>query len=150
RAGTIAIQDSDEFDGKALGLQWEWNHNPLDDHWSLSARPGFLRLTASPATDLVTAHNTQTQILQGPEMTATARLDVSHLSEGERAGLAMLSARPSWAGVVRSGKSMNLVYSSGGVETPGPALKGGSLDLRVKVTADQKAQYSFSTDGGQT
>ncbi|MEJ0098989.1 MAG: hypothetical protein WDO12_04300 [Pseudomonadota bacterium] len=29
--------------------QWEWNHNPLDAAWSLTARPGWLRLRALPA-----------------------------------------------------------------------------------------------------
>ena len=33
---------------RKLGLQWEWNHNPLDANWSLAARAGFLRLTATP------------------------------------------------------------------------------------------------------
>ena len=26
-----------------LGLQWSWNHNPLDSAWSLAERPGWLR-----------------------------------------------------------------------------------------------------------
>ena len=37
-------QTSDEFSNAALGHQWEWNHNPDDEHWSLTARPGYLRL----------------------------------------------------------------------------------------------------------
>ena len=32
-------QTSDDFNGAKLGPQWEWNHNPDDAHWSLSAGP---------------------------------------------------------------------------------------------------------------
>ncbi|MHB8899881.1 MAG: glycoside hydrolase 43 family protein, partial [Thermoguttaceae bacterium] len=38
---------SDEFELPKLGVQWEWNHNPRDTHWSLSEQPGRLRLRAS-------------------------------------------------------------------------------------------------------
>jgi len=40
--GTFAAvypQTSDEFENKTLGLQWEWNHNPMDSRWSLTERP---------------------------------------------------------------------------------------------------------------
>ena len=142
------LQDSDEFDASTLGPQWEWNHNPDDALWSLNARPGFLRLIAGPSENLVTARNTITQILQGPEMEATVRLDISHLTEGQRAGLAMFGIRPSWIGVVRSGGRAVVTFSSAGAETSGPALVGQTVELRVDVAADQTARFSFSTDGG--
>ena len=41
------IVDSDEFertkDERALPLVWQWNHNPDNEHWSLTERPGYLR-----------------------------------------------------------------------------------------------------------
>src|SRR5699024_8354742 len=40
------LPTSDEFDDTQLGMQWGWNHNPVDDKWSLSERPGYLRLNA--------------------------------------------------------------------------------------------------------
>jgi beta-xylosidase len=43
------IVASDEFDREpgdpALPLVWQWNHNPDNTLWSLTERPGFLRLT---------------------------------------------------------------------------------------------------------
>jgi beta-xylosidase len=37
---------SDEFaSGSRPGVMWQWNHNPDTNFWSLTARPGFLRLT---------------------------------------------------------------------------------------------------------
>jgi len=44
---------SDEFGGRpgdpALPLVWQWNHNPDDRFWSLTHRPGYLRLTTGLA-----------------------------------------------------------------------------------------------------
>ena len=37
---TYVLQQSDEFDS-ALGLQWQWNHNPVDSHWSLTWHRSF-------------------------------------------------------------------------------------------------------------
>lgn len=141
------LQDSDEFTSGVLGLQWEWNHNPVDAAWSLAARPGWLRLRALPAAHLVTARNTLTQILQGPESTITARLDLSAMSEGQRAGLAMFGTRPSWVGAVREQGTTNIVFSSEGNETVGVTASTSVL-LRVMVGRDQKALFSYSLDEG--
>ncbi|MEI9851924.1 MAG: glycoside hydrolase 43 family protein [Sphingomonas sp.] len=94
------LQASDEFSAPALGLQWSWNHNPDDGAWSLSARPGWLRLQALAAQQIVAARNTLTQILQGPASTVTARIDLGGMAEGQRAGLSLFGVR---AGVDRRG-----------------------------------------------
>ena len=39
----------DEFESDTLGLQWNFRRHPPPDSWSLTARPGFLRLQALPA-----------------------------------------------------------------------------------------------------
>lgn len=49
---------TDEFSSKRLGLQWQWNHNPDNTRWSLTERPGYMRLKASMAVDLKSARNT--------------------------------------------------------------------------------------------
>jgi beta-xylosidase len=148
--GSVRPQDSDEFNSPTLGLQWEWNHNPDNHLWSLSARPGFLRLTASPADSLVTARNTLTQILQGPQMQATTRIDISHMVDGQLAGLAMFGVQPSWIGVVRKEGRATVTFASAGVESPGPPLEVPTLDLRVEVTPGQTAHFFYSVDRGRT
>lgn len=37
---------TDDFNRKVLGLQWQWNHNPDNNMWSLTERKGFMRLKA--------------------------------------------------------------------------------------------------------
>jgi beta-xylosidase len=142
------LQDSDAFASPRLGLQWEWNHNPDDRAWSLRERPGFLRLRAGRAEHLVTARNTLTQVLQGPAATYAARIDISALADGQRAGLTLFSARPSWIGVARDRGRTRATLASAGVETPLAEVQGPWIELRAAVHPDQTVSYSYSLDGG--
>jgi beta-xylosidase len=156
------LQASDEFTTAKLGLQWSWNHNPDDSRWSLTKRPGWLRLEALPAEHLVTARNTLTQILQGPAMRITARIDVSHMAEGQRAGLSLFGVRPSWIGVALVSGKRVVTFANEGGEGPQllrpesstlrqpPFVAAATVDLRAEVDADQIVRYSYSLDGGKS
>ena len=145
----VAIETSDEFTDSTLGLQWEWNHNPLDANWSLAARRGFLRLTATRATDLVAARNTLTQVLLGPATQVTTRMLVGEMRDGQRAGLAVLQVQPNWIGVVQAAGVRRITWSSAGAQLAGPLLNGGALQLRMKI-ADEQVAYEYSLDEGKT
>jgi beta-xylosidase len=82
---------SDEFDSPSLGWQWQWNHNPVNDHWSLTDRPGFLRLKALPTDTLSVAHNTLTQKLWDDSGMIDIKIDISHMTDGQTAGLAFMT-----------------------------------------------------------
>jgi beta-xylosidase len=89
------IVASDEFDRQAgdrpLPLVWQWNHNPDNKLWSLKDRPGYLRLTTGRTdTNFLAARNTLTQRTIGPECAGATAVDVSHLKDGDFAGLALL------------------------------------------------------------
>jgi beta-xylosidase len=142
-----ALQESDSFSGQRLGPQWEWNHNPDDRRWSLTARPGFLRLIAGPAEHLVTARNTLTQILQGPRARITTRLDAAKMRDGQRAGLSLFGVGPSWIGVARDGGRLRVTLAVKGVETAGPTIDGRVIDLRADIGPEQTVRYSYSLDG---
>jgi len=144
----VWLQDSDTFDSQALGLQWSWNHNPDNTAWSLAERPGWLRLHALPARQIVNARNTLTQILQGPERRFAVRMDVSAMAEGQRAGLSLFGVRPAWIGAVREGGATRIVLSVEGVETPGPEIRGPEIELASTVTEDQRVTYSWRVAGG--
>ena len=89
-AASWSPQTSDEFTATTFLPLWEWNHNPDEARWSLTARPGFLRLQTQYAADLLHARNTLTETMQNDSLEVTARLDVSHLRDGELAGLSVL------------------------------------------------------------
>lgn len=143
-------QTSDGFDGPQLGLQWEWNHNPVDIRWSLSERPGYLRLHAMYAPGFLAARNTLTQVHHGRASRITARIDVSAMADGERAGLGMLQVRPSWIGVVQADGERRLVHSAAGQPTPGPRVDAATVQLRQHVAGDQTVRYEYSLDEGRS
>ena len=133
-----------------LGPQWEWNHNPVDADWSLTARRGYLRLTPGYATDLLSARNTLTQMMQDESFDFTSRLDVSGMKDGDHAGIAMFEQAASGVQVVQTGEVRSLSFFHVHDEVAGPAqLPGATVLLRVEVEGDI-ADYSYSLDEGKT
>jgi hypothetical protein len=59
---------------------------PLPDRWSLTERPGFLRLRATQAPALWSARNTLLQKGQGPFGRGVVAIDASHIVAGDRCG----------------------------------------------------------------
>jgi beta-xylosidase len=142
-------ETSDEFDHPQLSPQWEWNHNPDDAHWSLSERPGYLRLTALPATDLIHARNTLTEMMQDPGFDLTVRFDTARMTNGQQAGVAMFSNKPSGIRIVDTGGKQELVSFQQGAEVSGPVLKSNLLQMRIHVK-DEMATYFYSVDDGRS
>ncbi|HEY0944560.1 MAG TPA: glycoside hydrolase 43 family protein [Opitutaceae bacterium] len=136
-------QTDDTFSASTLGVQWQWNHNPLADAWSVRARPGWLRLAGQPAENLALARNTLTQRLWGPAGAVTVKLDVSALSAGQRAGLTFISGKVFNAvGVVAAEGSRRLFCD----ETAGPELAQDTVYLRSDYRGEV-ARLQYSLDG---
>lgn len=102
-----SIMGSDDFDTGRLSLNWQWNHNPLDDCWSLTERPGFLRLRTGRVVDnLFLAPNTLTQRMSGPKCSGVVAMDVSKMKEGDVAGFSAFNGLSGVLAVVmENGKS---------------------------------------------
>ncbi|UOG77565.1 glycoside hydrolase 43 family protein (plasmid) [Hymenobacter tibetensis] len=117
------IVASDEFARRkgepALPLVWQWNHNPENSLWSLSNRPGYLRLqTDRVDTTFLLARNTLTQRTIGPTCAGTTALDVSYLKDGDFAGLALLQKRYGLVGVDFRNGAKSIVMVSAQSERP--------------------------------
>lgn len=153
------IVASDEFDRKPgdrpLPLVWQWNHNPHNKLWSLSARPGFLRLTTGRVdADFLSARNTLTQRTLGPECSGATALDVCGLKDGDFAGLALLQQHYGLVGVKAEGGSNFVVMvsaqSGSPVEVERVLLSQKTVFLRAdcdfRNQAD-KARFLYSLDG---
>lgn len=83
------ICGSDDFSAKELSLYWQWNHNPENKAWSLTERPGWLRLKTSRVVgNLFLAPNTLTQRMAGPRCSGSVSMDISRMNDGDRCGLA--------------------------------------------------------------
>jgi beta-xylosidase len=160
-------QTSDEFDGNALGPQWQWNANPGAGWESLSARPGFLRLSCIPApltrnngspspNNIYDAPNFLLQKFAAPEFTATTELDFAPRAEGERAGLVVFGFDYAIVGVRRSVNGPRLFYAvNTGANKPGAQervladLEVGDSPVYLRVTVRRGAlcRFSYSLDG---
>jgi beta-xylosidase len=106
---TTAIVKSDDFSNEKMGLHWQWNHNPIDNAWSLTERPGFLRLKTNRVVEnLYLAPNTLTQRMEGPTCTATVVLDYSKMKDGDCAGFAAFNSDTGALTVKRVGKAFFL------------------------------------------
>ena len=157
--GAAGIVASDEFERRspqpALPLVWQWNHNPDSRYWSVTQRPGFLRLTTGRVdTDFLSARNSLTQRTFGPECSGTVALDVSRMKDGDFAGLAALQKKYGFVGVRRTGSTKSIIMVSGATEPPAevqsvPLTQNTvflKLDCDFQDRAD-KAYFSYSLDG---
>ena len=80
---------TDTFDGSSLRAEWEWNHNPNNDAWSLG-EGGLTLNTATVTTDFHHARNTLTTRIVGPISSGTFRLNVAGMTNGDVAGVAII------------------------------------------------------------
>jgi beta-xylosidase len=142
-------QTSDEFDAKTLSPKWEWNHNPVNERWSLGERPGFLRLHTAYSVDLLHARNTITECLQDEAAEITVLVDLEHLAAGDRAGLSIFDVSESYVAVVESGTGRKLVFSNKDNKTAGPDVMTQFVQWRGTVVGDV-ANYSYSIEEGAT
>jgi xylan 1,4-beta-xylosidase len=141
---------SDDFTGPKLLPVWQWNHNPVKAKWSLTAKPGSLRLHTLPASQFLWAKNTLTQRAIGPVSVATAELDASGLQVGDTAGLALVNMPFATLGVVRTETGFVLrLYDQFTNETLDQPLASPRVWLRATGDYDEDfAHFSYSTDGG--
>lgn len=142
-------QRSDDFSGPVLKPLWQWNHLPDDTRWSLTERPGCLRLHSLPAADLWWARNTLTQRAIGPESAATVELDASGMQAGDLTGLALLNLPYAWIGVRRQASSLTLEqFDQATGSTSSAPLSGTRVWLRAQCDfLTERATFSYSADG---
>ncbi|MFW5982223.1 MAG: glycoside hydrolase 43 family protein [Halanaerobiaceae bacterium] len=87
----LVISDDFDYQENKLAVNWQWNHNPDNQKWSLTERPGYLRLKTANVTDNVLhARNTLTQRTEGPFCTASTKMDISNMKIGDYAGMIAL------------------------------------------------------------
>jgi beta-xylosidase len=149
------IQTSDEFNTTSLPVQWEWNYQPRKDKWSLTERPGFLRLRAfmpinSDKKDkiILRAGNTLTQrSMRTNSNEVTVKIEISNMADGQYAGLTHYASTYSTFGVWQTGEIRKLVYDNNGKDTTGVEINGKSIWLKSTWDYDGINSYAYSLDG---
>ena len=150
-------QTSDEFDGDRLGVQWQFNHNPVMEQISVS--DGWLSLRPLKATRLRDARNQLTQKMMGYRSEAETEIDLSAMKAGDRSGLLCIGKKFVGAGVEMEemdGRCTPVLYmEEDSTVVFRKPLVGLKDDAEVYVGLDLDTQenryaYSYSIDGGRT
>ncbi|MEO8414914.1 MAG: glycoside hydrolase 43 family protein [Ginsengibacter sp.] len=153
---TFPIKDfptSDEFNEKKPGMQWGWNHNPDSTKWSLTERPGYLRLkTSSVTNDFTMARNTLTQRPfakhdQDLPTIATAKIEVGKMKNGDIAGVAVLQDPYAYIGVTKNKGSKFIIMVNEGKVIDSVAINASTIYFRaIASNASSKATFAYSSD----
>lgn len=151
RFSTSTVVKSDEFDSDKLDLIWQWNHNPLSDKWSLTARKGYMRLTTGHvATDYFHARNTLTCRTMGPACRGEIALDLSGMKDGDYSGLSMMQYQSGLVGVKKENGKYYLFMSDGtqnGNMSERASMEISQTTVCLKVIADfttNQARFYYS------
>jgi len=142
-----APQTDDDFNTSQLGLQWQFNHNPVNEAWSLTTNPGWLTLKALKAESFMKAKNTFTQKVMGTTGEATAELDISKMVEGQKAGICSMSNLYNLLGVYKKKEGTFVYINKNGQAADETPIKAKKVFLKVKLDLiNNNNQFFYSLD----
>ncbi len=146
-------QSDDEFSSPTLAPQWEWNYQPRAEKWSLTERPGWLRLHAfepiQPG-DFFKAGNTLTQRSMGTGGgEVVIKLDGTGMADGQTAGMCIFWKAFCTLGIAQQNGVRNIELNDNGTRTVGSPLKLNQTEVWLKaIITDQGAStFAWSLDG---
>lgn len=137
------LVESDDFSGKKLKIQWQWNHNPVNTAWSLGERKGFLRLKTNRVVDnLYLAPNTITQRMEGPKCSGVVAVDISQMKDGDVAGFSAFNGNSGLLSIVVDGKKKFLTLSTNVVDLDNnKAVRSVAVEEKARVGLNQNMIY---------
>ena len=118
--GIVASDNFTRKKGDApLPLVWQWNHNPDNSLWSVSAKKGHLRLTTGRVDNVITqSKNILTQRTIGPVCSGETAIDVKNMKEGDFAGLTLFQKNYGFVGVKATAEGKFLVMHNASTGKP--------------------------------
>lgn len=163
--------ESDEFDTRKLGLQWEWHAN-YQDVFGFTTNMGYARIYGHELSphfkNFWEVPNLLMQKFPAEEFTATAKLKVSAKDDGQLSGLIIMGWDYSWIGVEKQGEKFLLKQAvckdaeQGNLEQvstlavlePSRKFEVGlfpnyerEIYIRVHVDKGAYCRFSYSLDG---
>lgn len=149
---SLAKSDDFSYNSNDLKLEWQWNHNPDNNNWSVTDRPGWLRLkNGTVAKSIVHARNTLTQRTEGPACSGIIKMDVSNMKPGDCAGLSAFQFNYGNVGVrvTDSGEKKIYMASNGGYGGNSGVLDSyDKIEEEVALSGDTvylKTDFKFNT-----
>ena len=146
-------QTTDEFNSDKLGLQWQWQANPVKVWYSLTAKPGYLRLYAvknfTQNGNLYFVPNLILQKFPAPSFTVKTRISFSPELVGEKSGIVIMGREWAYLALEKTSDGIQAGMFKGSYiegydnteKIESQKLTGKSCYLKVHV--DEKAVCSF-------
>lgn len=163
--------ESEEFDTRKLGLQWEWHAN-YQDVFGFTTNMGYARIYGHELSphfkNFWEVPNLLMQKFPAEEFTATAKLKVSAKDDGQLSGLIIMGWDYFWIGVEKQGEKFLLKQAvckdaeQGNLEQvstlavlePSRKFEAGlfpnyerEIYIRVHVDKGAYCRFSYSLDG---
>lgn len=139
---------SDDFNTSKLPLNWQWNHNPDNNLWSLTERKGYMRLkTGKVVQSVFEARNMLSQRTEGPACQGIISLDVSKMKDGDVAGLSAYCSEPGIISVRMEGDKKYIVMTDRNTEKERAELTRNVVYLRLDCDFNKgtdKADFYYS------
>lgn len=157
----VTPPDSDEFDSIELGLQWQWHANPKNTWAFIQPGKQKLRLFSDTipknASNYYEVPNLLLQKFPGEEFTVDTKMTFGPNSKklGERAGIIIMGR--SYASLALEDRkdgtylvyniSKDAQYGKPEKEIFAEKVNDNTIYLRVKITKDAMAKFSYSSNG---
>jgi beta-xylosidase len=151
-------QTTDEFNSDKLGLQWQWQANPVNGWYSLKKNPGYLRLYAvkniTQNGNLYFVPNLLLQKFPAQSFTVKTKIDFSPQLVGEKSGIVIMGKEWAYIALEKTtgGNQIGMFkgsYLEGYDNTEkieSQNVKGNSFYLKVQVKDQGVCSFYYSED----
>ena len=158
--GIVTPPESDEFESRKLGLQWQWHGNPYLT-WAFTTQKGFLRVYGTPLpndfTNFWDVPNLLLQKFPAPEFKATTKFTFRPHAYGERAGLIVMGRDYSYISLEKTRDGLYVsqtVVQQADAGRPEQVIAGEYVEsedmafwFRAEVEEGGLTRFSYSLDG---
>ncbi|MBB5066287.1 beta-xylosidase [Granulicella mallensis] len=142
------FQTTDDFNAALLSPKWEWFFQPKPDAWSLTERPGYLRLHALRPLDQ------ENHLLKSPDIltqrpfrvnnnVAVVKIDIGHMVDGQKSGLCFLGRTYASMDVIRKDGKSSFSFDNNGQAIHGPGLPADKKQSGSKQNGVQQVRHNF-------
>ena len=154
--------ENDEFNSDSLGLQWQWQSNPMIQWSALIKNTGYLRLFAYPSDsgkNLWTVPNLLLQKFPAPDFTVTTKIKWTvepDAWKGKKAGLIIMGTDYAYLSISKTepGFLVSMINCANAISgneeeiVEQVRVKEATVFLRITVSApNAQCSFSFSEDG---
>lgn len=147
-------QTTDEFDDEMYNLAWQWQANYYDHWYSLTKKPGYLRLYSqyhSSPGSIWLAPNIIAQKFPAPKFTVTTKIDISNLGDREKAGLVIMGTSYATLIATKDGNGKSTVRLNscknarrGYTENTLESIHLNSNEIYLQVKVAKGGMYQFA------